>query len=230
MPDDTLIAALLFVGAYVLIAVERWDRTLIALLTAMVMVLLGIVDQHEAFAAIDLNVIFLLVGMMIIASILARTGFFEWLAIRSVRPVGWPPDPAAADPLARHRGRLGPPGQRHHGGPDDARDALGRATPGDLAGPVPDRADPRVQHRRHGDPDRGPAQHPHRLGRGPRVRRVPVEPGAGGDPDLHRLRRDHGPDLPQRPQGAGRATPGGGRGHEGPRDHRQRRCSSRPWS
>ena len=84
MPDDTLIAALLFVGAYVLIAVERWDRTLIALLTAMVMVLLGIVDQHEAFAAIDLNVIFLLVGMMIIASILARTGFFEWLAIRSV--------------------------------------------------------------------------------------------------------------------------------------------------
>ena len=84
MPDETLVAALLFVGAYVLIAVERWDRTLIALLTAMVMVLLGIVDQHEAFAAIDLNVIFLLVGMMIIASILARTGFFEWLAIRSV--------------------------------------------------------------------------------------------------------------------------------------------------
>jgi Na+/H+ antiporter NhaD/arsenite permease-like protein len=84
MPDDTLIAALLFVGAYILIAVERWDRTLIALLTAMVMILLGIVDQHEAFAAIDLNVIFLLVGMMIIASILARTGFFEWLAIRSV--------------------------------------------------------------------------------------------------------------------------------------------------
>ncbi len=84
MPDDTLIAALLFVGAYVLIAVERWDRTLIALLTAMVMVLLGIVDQDAAFAAIDLNVIFLLVGMMIIASILARTGFFEWLAIRSV--------------------------------------------------------------------------------------------------------------------------------------------------
>jgi Na+/H+ antiporter NhaD/arsenite permease-like protein len=84
MPDDTLLAAILFVGAYVLIAVERWDRTLIALLAGLTMVMLGIVDQHEAFAAIDLNVIFLLVGMMIIASILARTGFFEWLAIRSV--------------------------------------------------------------------------------------------------------------------------------------------------
>jgi Na+/H+ antiporter NhaD/arsenite permease-like protein len=84
MPDDTLVAAILFVGAYVLIAIEKWDRTLIALLAGLTMVMLGIIDQHEAFAAIDLNVIFLLVGMMIIASILARTGFFEWLAIRSV--------------------------------------------------------------------------------------------------------------------------------------------------
>ncbi|HEX5147881.1 MAG TPA: SLC13 family permease, partial [Candidatus Limnocylindrales bacterium] len=84
MPDDTLVAAILFVGAYVLIAIEKWDRTLIALLAGLTMVMLGIVDQREAFAAIDLNVIFLLVGMMIIASILARTGFFEWLAIRSV--------------------------------------------------------------------------------------------------------------------------------------------------
>ncbi len=48
------------------------------------MVVLGIVDQQQAFAAIDLNVIFLLVGMMVIASVLARTGFFDWLAIESV--------------------------------------------------------------------------------------------------------------------------------------------------
>ena len=34
MPDDTLLAALIFVVAYALIAVERWDRTLIALLAA----------------------------------------------------------------------------------------------------------------------------------------------------------------------------------------------------
>jgi Na+/H+ antiporter NhaD/arsenite permease-like protein len=74
MPDDTLVAAVLFVGAYVLIAAERWDRTLIALLAGLAMVMLGIVDQQQAFAAIDLNVIFLLVGMMIIASILAGPG------------------------------------------------------------------------------------------------------------------------------------------------------------
>ena len=50
----------------------------------LLVVVLGVIDQHEAFAAIDLNVIFLLAGMMVIASILARTGFFDWLAIRSV--------------------------------------------------------------------------------------------------------------------------------------------------
>ena len=84
MADDTLIAGAIFLVAYALIAIERWDRTLVALIGGLLMVVLGILDQHEAFAAIDLNVIFLLVGMMVIASILSRTGFFEWLAVRSV--------------------------------------------------------------------------------------------------------------------------------------------------
>ena len=84
MADDTLVAGAIFLVAYALIAIERWDRTLVALIGGLLMVVLGILDQHEAFAAIDLNVIFLLVGMMVIASILSRTGFFEWLAVRSV--------------------------------------------------------------------------------------------------------------------------------------------------
>ncbi|HLB48135.1 MAG TPA: ArsB/NhaD family transporter, partial [Anaerolineales bacterium] len=41
--------------------------------------------QDEAFDAIDFNVIFLLVGMMVIANITAQTGAFEWLAIRSAK-------------------------------------------------------------------------------------------------------------------------------------------------
>jgi Na+/H+ antiporter NhaD/arsenite permease-like protein len=85
MSLDAWIAAAVFVVAYILIALERWDRTLIALLGGLLVIVLGVIDQHEAFAAIDLNVIFLLAGMMVIASVLARTGFFEWLAIRSVR-------------------------------------------------------------------------------------------------------------------------------------------------
>jgi len=81
---DAWIAGAVFVAAYVLIALDRVDRTLVALLGGLAVIALGVIDQHEAFAAIDLNVIFLLAGMMVIASVLARTGFFEWLAIHSV--------------------------------------------------------------------------------------------------------------------------------------------------
>lgn len=85
MTMDAWIAAAIFVVAYVLIAIDRWDRTLIALIGGMLMIVLGVIDQQQAFAAIDLNVIFLLAGMMVIASVVAKTGFFELLAIRSVR-------------------------------------------------------------------------------------------------------------------------------------------------
>ena len=91
MTMDAWIAAAVFVVAYILIALERWDRTLVAVIAGLLVVMLGIIDQHAAFAAIDLNVIFLLAGMMVIASVLARTGFFDWLAIRSVRLSGGRP-------------------------------------------------------------------------------------------------------------------------------------------
>ncbi len=85
MTTDVIVAGGIFLVAYALIAIERWDRTLVALLGGFAVVALGLVDQHQAFEAIDLNVIFLLAGMMIIASTLGRTGIFDWLAIRSVR-------------------------------------------------------------------------------------------------------------------------------------------------
>jgi Na+/H+ antiporter NhaD/arsenite permease-like protein len=82
---DVWIAGIVFVVAYALIAFEPFDRTLIALAAALVVIVLGVIDQHEAFAAIDLNVIFLLAGMMVIAGILAKTGLFDWIAVRSLR-------------------------------------------------------------------------------------------------------------------------------------------------
>jgi Na+/H+ antiporter NhaD/arsenite permease-like protein len=88
---DAWVAAAVFVVAYALIAIERPDRTITALLAGLLVVVLGVIDQHAAFAAVDLNVIFLLAGMMVIASVLARTGFFDWLAIRSVRLSGGHP-------------------------------------------------------------------------------------------------------------------------------------------
>jgi Na+/H+ antiporter NhaD/arsenite permease-like protein len=82
---DAWIAGGVFLVAYALIASERQDRTLVALLAGLLLIAVGVIDQEEAFAAIDLNVIFLLAGMMVLASALARTGFFQWLAVHSVR-------------------------------------------------------------------------------------------------------------------------------------------------
>src|SRR3990170_912785 len=82
---EVALAGVIFLVTYALIATDRVDKTVAALLGGSLVVILGIVDQEEAFAAIDLNVIFLLAGMMILAGILRRTGFFQWVAIRSVK-------------------------------------------------------------------------------------------------------------------------------------------------
>ncbi len=79
------IAVLVFVAAYVLIATEWMHRTKVALGGAALMLLLHISDAEKAFfddhTGVDWNVIFLLLGMMIIVSILRHTGVFEYIAI-----------------------------------------------------------------------------------------------------------------------------------------------------
>jgi Na+/H+ antiporter NhaD/arsenite permease-like protein len=88
---EVALTAAVFIITYALIATDRIDKTVAALLGGTTVVILGIIDQEEAFGAIDLNVIFLLAGMMTLASILRRTGFFQWLAIRSVKVAGGEP-------------------------------------------------------------------------------------------------------------------------------------------
>jgi Na+/H+ antiporter NhaD/arsenite permease-like protein len=82
---DVLLAGGIFVVAYALIASERVDRTIVALLGGLLVVALGIVDQEQAFAAIDFNVIFLLAGMMVLAGGLSQTGFFEYVGGHAIR-------------------------------------------------------------------------------------------------------------------------------------------------
>lgn len=88
---DPFLAAAIFLVTYALIASDRIDKTILAMLGGLAMIVLGIVDQEEAFAAIDFNVIFLLAGMMALAGILRQTGFFQWIAIRSVKIAGGEP-------------------------------------------------------------------------------------------------------------------------------------------
>jgi Na+/H+ antiporter NhaD/arsenite permease-like protein len=79
----------IFVGAYILIATERVHRVAAALGGAALMALVGATDAEAAFydeeTAVDWNVIFLLLGMMIIVSVVKQTGLFEYLAISAAK-------------------------------------------------------------------------------------------------------------------------------------------------
>jgi len=91
--SETVLAALIFGLTYLAIVSERVHKTAAALAGAAIMIAVKLegYDQRQAFAAIDLNVIFLLAGMMIMVNILAKTGVFPWLAIRSAKLAGGSP-------------------------------------------------------------------------------------------------------------------------------------------
>jgi len=82
---EMLVAGALFLFTYAVIVTEKMHRTVAALAGGLLMIFAGIVTQEEAFESIDLNVIFLLVGMMIIAHIMSETGVFQWMAVQAVR-------------------------------------------------------------------------------------------------------------------------------------------------
>lgn len=79
------IPVIVFALAYALIVSERLPRVLIALGGAGIVTAFGIVNGHDIFyteeTGVDWNVIFLLLGMMIIVGVLRQTGVFEFLAI-----------------------------------------------------------------------------------------------------------------------------------------------------
>ena len=82
-------AITVFVVAYVLIASDRINKTFIALAGAAIVVAFGVVSSDDVFysreTGIDWDVIFLLLGMMIIVSVLRQTGVFEYIAIWSAK-------------------------------------------------------------------------------------------------------------------------------------------------
>jgi Na+/H+ antiporter NhaD/arsenite permease-like protein len=80
-----VISIAIFATAYILIATDKVNKTIVAVLGASLVLLLRIISFERAVAAVDLNVIFLLVGMMTSVSILAKTGFFEWAAISTAK-------------------------------------------------------------------------------------------------------------------------------------------------
>jgi Na+/H+ antiporter NhaD/arsenite permease-like protein len=88
------IATLVLLLVYVLIAFEVMHRTLAAMLGAALLMFITytlgtfnsdytILTFEDAMHAMDMNVIFLLMAMMIIVGVMKKTGVFQWLAYKS---------------------------------------------------------------------------------------------------------------------------------------------------
>ena len=77
------LAVIIFVVALALIASERVDRTKVALLGAVLVLLTQTIEQERAIEAIDWNTLGLLVGMMIVVRVTEPTGAYTWVAIRA---------------------------------------------------------------------------------------------------------------------------------------------------
>jgi Na+/H+ antiporter NhaD/arsenite permease-like protein len=82
-------AATVFVVAYALITTERFNKTMVALAGATAMFFLPVINSHEVWysedTGIDWDVIFLLLGMMIIVGVVRQTGVFDYVAIWSAK-------------------------------------------------------------------------------------------------------------------------------------------------
>jgi Na+/H+ antiporter NhaD/arsenite permease-like protein len=108
LPDITLlrrvsiafwIATLVFVAMLVLIATGKLHNTLASLLGASLIFAVSylghpliedlfIFDFRGALRYVDWNVIFLIMGMMIVIAVVERTGIFQWLAFTAYRISG----------------------------------------------------------------------------------------------------------------------------------------------
>ena len=85
----TIAAVTVFLIAYVFIATEKINRVAVVCAGAAVMLIIGATNADAAFysheTGIDWDVIFLLLGMMIIVGVIHKTGLFEFLAIKAIQ-------------------------------------------------------------------------------------------------------------------------------------------------
>lgn len=85
--SPVIVSLTVFVLTYFVIVTERINRAVVALLGAGLMIFTGVLNQTEAFAALDLNTIGLLTGMMVIVSITQKSGVFQYVAVKAAKSV-----------------------------------------------------------------------------------------------------------------------------------------------
>jgi Na+/H+ antiporter NhaD/arsenite permease-like protein len=83
--DPMWVSTCVLVVTYGVIISEKVNRSIVALVGACLMVLVGALDQAEAIKGVDWNTIGLLTGMMILVSISRRSGMFQYVAVWSAQ-------------------------------------------------------------------------------------------------------------------------------------------------
>jgi Na+/H+ antiporter NhaD/arsenite permease-like protein len=89
--SQALIAIVIFILTYVIIATEKVNRTVAALTGATLLILFNIFDINKAVSYINWDTIGLLFGMFIIVAALSDAGFFSYLALKLARLLDYSP-------------------------------------------------------------------------------------------------------------------------------------------
>jgi Na+/H+ antiporter NhaD/arsenite permease-like protein len=84
-----VLSTVIFFGSLILIFWEKINRSIVAIVGAMLMIgagkAFGFYSESAAIEAIDFNTLGLLMGMMILVAMLEPTGFFQYIAVLAAR-------------------------------------------------------------------------------------------------------------------------------------------------
>lgn len=89
--SPVLIAVIIFILTYVVIATEKVNRTVVAFAGTLLLILFGVFGINEAIGFINWETIGLLFGMFIIVAALSDAGFFTFLALILARWLKYSP-------------------------------------------------------------------------------------------------------------------------------------------
>lgn len=85
MTSIQIVALAIFIAVIGVIVSEKLHRAACALIGAMLLVLIGILEPKEALGFIDFNTIGVLIGMMMFVAVVKNSGLFEYLAVKAAK-------------------------------------------------------------------------------------------------------------------------------------------------
>ena len=85
METVQIISVIVFVIVMALVVSEKIHRALAALLGAVALIIIGVVDFDTGMESIDFNTLGVLCGMMMFVAVVRQSGLFEFVAIKSAK-------------------------------------------------------------------------------------------------------------------------------------------------